>query len=58
MSFDVGSGAYMRLMGRYSEPLAVRFADLAGVRRGQVSGHPPRYSPMSCSRRMSACPQC
>src|SRR5690242_17591831 len=22
-------------MGRYSEPLAVRFADLAGVRRGQ-----------------------
>ena len=35
MSFDVGAGAYMRFMGRYSEPLAARFADLAGVRYGQ-----------------------
>ena len=35
MSFDVSADAYMRFMGRYSEPLAVRFADLAGVRRGQ-----------------------
>ena len=35
VSFDVSADAYMRFMGRYSEPLAVRFADLAGVRRGQ-----------------------
>jgi len=27
--------AYQRFMGRYSEPLAARFADLAAVRRGQ-----------------------
>ena len=35
MSFDVGADAYLRFMGRYSEPLAVRFADLAGLSRGQ-----------------------
>src|SRR5215831_6883137 len=35
MSFDVSAGAYLRFMGRYSEPLAAQFADLAGVRRGQ-----------------------
>ena len=35
MSFDVSADAYMRFMGRFSEPLAVRFAELAGVRRGQ-----------------------
>ena len=35
MSFDVGADAYLRFMGRFSEPLAVPFADLAGVRRGQ-----------------------
>ena len=35
MSFDVGADAYMRFMGRYSEPLAAQFADLAGVGRGQ-----------------------
>jgi SAM-dependent methyltransferase len=35
VSFDVTPGAYMQFMGRYSEPLAARFADLAGVRRGQ-----------------------
>ncbi|MGN6175522.1 MAG: class I SAM-dependent methyltransferase, partial [Streptosporangiaceae bacterium] len=35
MSFNVSAGAYSRFMGRYSEPLAVQFADLAGVRRGQ-----------------------
>lgn len=35
MSFDVSADAYMRFMGRYSEPLAARFADLAGVRGGQ-----------------------
>jgi SAM-dependent methyltransferase len=35
VSFDVSADAYMRFMGRYSEPLAARFADLAGIRRGQ-----------------------
>ena len=35
MSFDVSADAYTRFMGRYSEPLAARFADLAGVRPGQ-----------------------
>jgi SAM-dependent methyltransferase len=35
VSFDVSPGAYLRFMGRYSEPLAARFADLAGVRGGQ-----------------------
>jgi SAM-dependent methyltransferase len=35
VSFDVSADAYTRFMGRYSEPLAVRFADLATVRRGQ-----------------------
>ena len=35
MSFDVSADAYTRFMGRYSEPLAALFADLAGVRRGQ-----------------------
>ena len=35
MSFDVSADAYMRFMGRYSEPLAVRFADLAGIGPGQ-----------------------
>ncbi len=35
MSFDVGADAYLRFMGRYSEPLAVRFADLADLSRGQ-----------------------
>ena len=35
MSFDVSADAYLRFMGRYSEQLAVRFADLAGIRPGQ-----------------------
>jgi trans-aconitate methyltransferase len=35
VSFDVSAEAYTRFMGRYSEPLAVLLADLAGVRRGQ-----------------------
>ena len=35
MTFDVSAGAYLRFMGRYSEPLAAIFADLAGARRGQ-----------------------
>ena len=35
MSFDVSADAYMRFMGKYSEPLATQFADLAGVRAGQ-----------------------
>jgi len=35
VSFDVSAEAYLRFIGRYSEPLAARFADLAGVRPGQ-----------------------
>jgi SAM-dependent methyltransferase len=35
MSFDVSADAYSRFMGRFSEPLAARFADLAEVRSGQ-----------------------
>ena len=35
MSFNVSADSYLRFMGRYSEPLASRFADLAGVRPGQ-----------------------
>jgi SAM-dependent methyltransferase len=35
VSFEVTAGAYAQFMGRFSEPLAVRFADAAGVRTGQ-----------------------
>jgi SAM-dependent methyltransferase len=35
VSFDVSADAYLRFMGRYSEPLAIQFADLAGIDRGQ-----------------------
>ena len=35
MSFEVSADAYQRFMGRYSEQLAARFADLAGVGGGQ-----------------------
>jgi SAM-dependent methyltransferase len=35
VSFDVSAGAYLRFMGQYSEPLAPRFADLAGIADGQ-----------------------
>ena len=35
MSFDVTAGAYAAFMGRWSQPLALGFADRAGVRRGQ-----------------------
>jgi len=35
VSFDVSPDAYLQFMGRYSEPLAARFADLAGIRRSQ-----------------------
>ena len=34
MSFNVTADAYARFMGRYSEPLATRFADLAQPRLG------------------------
>jgi hypothetical protein len=30
----LSADAYNRFMGRFSEPLGVRFAELAGVRRG------------------------
>ncbi len=35
MTFDVAPAAYGRFMGRYSEPLAIQFADWAGVEVGQ-----------------------
>src|SRR5215472_13017055 len=35
VSFDVSAEAYGRFMGQYSEPLAVQFAELAGVVAGQ-----------------------
>ncbi len=35
MSFEVSADAYLRFMGKYSEPLAGQFADLAGIRAGQ-----------------------
>jgi SAM-dependent methyltransferase len=35
VSFAVSADAYMRFMGRYSEPLAVLFADLAGLTQGK-----------------------
>lgn len=35
MAFTVSADAYGRFMGRYSEPLAVQFAELAHVRSGQ-----------------------
>jgi SAM-dependent methyltransferase len=35
VSFDVGADVYLRFMGRFSEPLALQFADLAGIRGGQ-----------------------
>lgn len=35
MTFDVPADAYDRFMGRYSEPLAAQFVDLAQVREGQ-----------------------
>ncbi len=35
MTFNVTADSYGRFMGQYSEPLAVKFAELADVRRGQ-----------------------
>lgn len=35
MSFNVTADAYGRFMGRYSEPLALQFAEYAGVHAGQ-----------------------
>ncbi|MEP7054891.1 MAG: methyltransferase domain-containing protein [Actinomycetota bacterium] len=35
MSFEVAADAYDRFMGRFSEPLAALFADVAGLRPGQ-----------------------
>jgi SAM-dependent methyltransferase len=35
VSFNVSADAYLRFMGRYSEPLAAQFADLAEARGGQ-----------------------
>jgi SAM-dependent methyltransferase len=35
VTFDVPADAYARFMGRFSEPLGIRFADFAQVARGQ-----------------------
>src|SRR5450759_4946403 len=35
VTFNVPAEAYARFMGRYSEPLAAQFAELAQVRAGQ-----------------------
>jgi len=35
VTFDVAAESYDRFMGRYSGPLAVRFADFAGIEPGQ-----------------------
>ncbi len=35
MTFDVSADAYARFMGRFSEPLAAEFAQVADVREGQ-----------------------
>ena len=35
MSFEVSADDYLRFIGAYSQPLATRFADLAGVGAGQ-----------------------
>ena len=35
VGFDVGADPYARFMGRFSEPLAARFVQLANVRSGQ-----------------------
>jgi hypothetical protein len=45
VSFEVSADAYLQFMGRYSEPLAGRFADLAEVREvdpgaSDLSGRP------------------
>jgi SAM-dependent methyltransferase len=37
VSFDVSAEAYARFMGRFSGPLAVTFAELAGPERGQCA---------------------
>ena len=37
VAFDVAADAYDRFMGRYSAPLAPRFADFAGVAAGQTA---------------------
>jgi SAM-dependent methyltransferase len=35
VTFDVPADSYARFMGRFSEPLAVQFADIAGAHTGQ-----------------------
>jgi len=41
VSFEVSADAYTRFMARYSEPLAVQFADLAGVASAGESSNGP-----------------
>ena len=45
MIFDVSADAYLRFMGRYSEPLAAQFADLAGLDGGTDPDAQPGPAP-------------
>ena len=45
MIFDVSADAYLRFMGRYSEPLAAKFADLAGLGGGTRPTPVPKPTP-------------
>src|ERR1700759_5180373 len=47
MTFDVSADAYLRFMGRYSEPLAAQFADLAGL-AGLDEGRGRRLLDVGC----------
>jgi SAM-dependent methyltransferase len=50
MSFEVPADAYTRFMARFSEPLAVQFADLAGVGSSVGSGGESGDGPADGSR--------